>query len=64
MSKLLLDQAVSPPRLQAFAGLDNVPPLLVSLRGNELLCAADDSLARTRLTLLGRIGYQGRTERA
>jgi hypothetical protein len=45
MSKLLLDQAVSPPRLQAFAGLDNVLPQLVSLRGNELLCTVKDSLA-------------------
>jgi len=45
MSKLLLDQAVSPPRLQAFAGLDNVLPQLVSLEGNELLCNAKESLA-------------------
>src|SRR5438034_7354921 len=45
MSKLLLDQAVSPPPLQAFASLDNVLLQLVSLRGNELLCTAEDSLA-------------------
>ena len=44
-STLLLDQAVSPPRLQAFAGLDNVLSQMVSLRGNELLCTAEDSLA-------------------
>ncbi len=44
MSKLLLDQAVSPPPLQAFAGLDNVFPQLVSLRGNELLYTAEDWL--------------------
>jgi hypothetical protein len=37
MSKLLLDQAVLPPRLQAFAGLDNVLLQLFSLGSNELL---------------------------
>jgi hypothetical protein len=41
MSKLLLDQAISPPRLQAFAGLDNVLLQLVFLRGNELLYTAE-----------------------
>jgi hypothetical protein len=45
MFKLLLDQAVSPLRLQAFAGLNNVLPQMVSLRGNELLYTAEDSLA-------------------
>jgi hypothetical protein len=44
MSKLLLDQAVSPPRLQAFAGLDNALSQLVSLKGNELHCTVEDSL--------------------
>jgi hypothetical protein len=41
MSKLLLDQAISPPRLQVFACLDNVLLQLVSLRGNELLYTAE-----------------------
>ena len=45
MSKLLLNQTVSPPRLYAFAGLDNVLRQLVSLWSNELLCTAEDSLA-------------------
>jgi hypothetical protein len=45
MSKLLLDQAASTPRLQAFASLDNVLLKLVSLRGNELLYTNEDSLA-------------------
>ena len=45
MSKLLLDQAVSPSRFQALAGLDNVLLQLVSLGGDELLCAAEDPLA-------------------
>jgi hypothetical protein len=45
MFNLLLDQAVSPPRLQAFAGLDNIFLQLVSLESNELLCTAEDSLA-------------------
>jgi hypothetical protein len=45
MSKLLLNQAVSLPRLQAFAGLDNVLLQLVSLGGNKLLCTTEDSLA-------------------
>ena len=35
---------VQPPRLQAFAGLDNALSQLVSLRGNELHCTAEDSL--------------------
>src|SRR5437762_806940 len=48
MSKLLLDQAVSPSRLQAFAGLDNVFLQMVSLGGNELLCTAEDSFALGR----------------
>ena len=43
MSKLLLDQAVSLPRLQAFAGLDNVLQL-ISFRDNELLYTAENLL--------------------
>jgi len=38
MSKLLLDQAVFPPRLQAFASLDNIHLQMIPLRDNELLC--------------------------
>jgi hypothetical protein len=45
MSKLLLDQAVFLRRLQAFARLNNVLPRPASLRNNELLCTAEDSLA-------------------
>jgi hypothetical protein len=42
MSKLLLDQAVSPPRLQAFAGLDNVP----------LLCSHSPAMPYTTILFL------------
>jgi hypothetical protein len=45
MTKLVLDQAVSPPRLQAFAGLDNILLQLISLGDNELLCTAENLLA-------------------
>jgi hypothetical protein len=37
MSKLPLDQAILPPRHQAFASLDNVLLQLISLGSNELL---------------------------
>jgi hypothetical protein len=45
MRKLLLDRAISPSHLQAFADFDNGILQLVSLRGNELLYTAKDWLA-------------------